>query len=147
MNVNRDGNETRLKTAHSIFFVCYGNVCRSPMAEGLAKQALDDSIRIESAGLSPVLDRAAEEAILVMKELFGVDISEHMPRNITETSFRDFDLIVVLDAYVHKTLKRLASELTDKLVLWDIEDPYGSDLAVYRQVAEKIWDKIQNHLR
>jgi len=147
MNVNRDGNDAGLKTAHSLFFVCYGNVCRSPMAEGLAKQAFDDSIRIESAGLSPVLDRAAEEAILVMKELFRVDISEHVPRNITETSFRDFDVIIVLDTYVHNTLKRLAPELTDKLVLWDIEDPYGSDLAVYRQVAEKIWDNIQNHLR
>jgi len=132
--------------AKSILFVCYGNVCRSPMAEGMAKKVMDEGIRIESAGLSPVLHGAADEAILVMRELYDADISGHVPRNIIETPFREFDLIIILDNYVHKTMKRLAPDLADRLMLWSIPDPYGSDVTVYRQVAAEIWNKIQEQL-
>ena len=131
---------------NSILFVCYGNVCRSPMAEGMAKKALGESVSVESAGLSPILDSAADEAILVMNEYYGVDISDHTPKNVVEMPLREYDLIIVLDSYVHNTIKKLATDLTDKLMLWNIPDPYGSEQDAYRQAAEKIWNKIQEYL-
>ena len=130
----------------NILFVCYGNACRSPMAEGMAKKALGDRIRVESAGLAPSFDSATPEAVRTVKELYSVDISHHVPKNVVEMPLRDYDLIIVLDSYVHNTIKKLATDLKDKLMLWDIEDPYGSELDVYRRVAEKIWNKIKEEL-
>jgi protein-tyrosine phosphatase len=130
----------------SILFVCYGNACRSPMAEGMAKKALGEKIAVESAGLAPSFDSATFEAVWTVRELYGVDISHHVPKNVVDMPLRDYDLIVVLDTYVYNTIKKLAEDLTDKLMLWDIQDPYGSELGVYHQVAETIWEKIQDCL-
>ena len=116
------------------------------MAEGMAKKILGESVRVESAGLSPILGRAADEAILVMQEVYGVDISRHIPKNIVEMPLREYELIVVLDSYVYNTIKKLATDLADRLLLWNIQDPYGSELDVYRQVAATIWSEIQEEL-
>jgi protein-tyrosine-phosphatase len=124
------GNMKTKDEPNSILFVCYGNVCRSPMAEGL----------------SPILDSAADEAILVMQEFYDVDISGHIPKSVVEMPLREYDLIVVLDGYVYNTIKKLATDLADRLVLWNIQDPFGSELDVYRRVAETIWSKIQEEL-
>ena len=132
--------------AKSILFVCYGNACRSPMAEGMAKKALGKWITVESAGLAPSFDSATFEAVSTMKELYGVDISDHIPKNVVEMPLREYDLIIVLDSYVYNTIKKLAMDLADRLILWDIQDPYGSEPDVYRQVAEKIWSEIQEYL-
>jgi protein-tyrosine-phosphatase len=138
--------ERALKEAKSILFVCYGNVCRSPMAEGMAKKILDKDVKIDSAGLSPILDGAAEEAIRIMRELYEIDISGHVPKNIVETPVREFNLIIILDTYVHNMIKKLAPDLGDQLLLWDIPDPYGRELDVFRSVAEMIWGNIQKEL-
>lgn len=132
--------------AKSILFVCYGNACRSPMAEGMAKKALGEWITVESAGLAPSFDSATFEAVLTVKELYGVDISDHVPKNVVEMPLRDYDLIIILDSYVYNTIKKLATDLTERLMLWDIQDPYGHELDVYHKVAETIWNKIQEYL-
>lgn len=67
-----------------LLFVCYGNTCRSPMAEGLAKKILEYKAQVESDGLAPVFDGATPETITVMRELFQVDISTHQTRNVAD---------------------------------------------------------------
>ena len=42
------------KPGQRFLFVCYGNTCRSPMAEGLARKLLGEGVRVESAGLAPI---------------------------------------------------------------------------------------------
>ena len=130
----------------SILFVCYGNTCRSPMAEGLAKKILGDRVRIESAGLTPVFDGAAPEAVHVLLEMYGIDIFSHRTRNITDVPLDEFDRIIVLDAAVYETLLRRYSILSDKFVLWDIEDPFGKDLDAFKKTAASIQRKIEKNL-
>ena len=129
-----------------ILFVCYGNTCRSPMAEGLAKKSLGERACVESAGLAPVFDSAADEAVTTVRILCGVDISHHVPRSVTETPLRSFDWIIILDGYVFKTMKKLASDLEGKLVFWDIPDPFGKDMGFYKSTADKIWNCIRDFL-
>ncbi len=126
----------------SILFVCYGNTCRSPMAEGLAKKVLNDRVRIESAGLIPVFDGAAPEAVDVLLEIYGIDISSHQTRNITDVPLGEFDRIIVLDAYVYEILLRRYSMLSDRFVLWDTEDPFGKDFDAFKKTASFIQRKI-----
>lgn len=116
------------------------------MAAGMAKKLLGERVTVESAGLAASFDSATTEAVLTMKELYGVDISDHVPKNVIEMPLREYDLIIVLDSYVYDTVKKLATDLSDRLILWDLPDPYGREIGVYRQVAEKILTKIQEYL-
>jgi protein-tyrosine-phosphatase len=129
-----------------VLFVCYGNTCRSPMAEGLARKMLGDRAMVESAGLMPMFEGAAPDAVAVMHELFGVDISPHRPKDITELSLDKYDRIIVLDAYVYNTLNKLRKDCADKLVLWDTEDPFGQDREAYERVARWLNLHLKEHL-
>lgn len=126
-----------------VLFVCYGNTCRSPMAEGLAKKMLGDKAEVESAGLMPMFDSAAPDAVAILKELFDVDISQHRPNDVSELSLGEYDRIIVLDTYVYNTMSKLMKDHSDKLVLWDTEDPFGQDREAYERVAK--W--LESHLR
>jgi len=130
----------------SILFVCYGNVCRSPMAEGLAKHLIGKKTKIQSAGLSPVLKGAAPEAIETLRNLYAIDISRHRARSITDITLGVFDHIIILDVYVFETLKNRFPSDAEKLTLWDIEDPFGRDMNAYRKAAEKIKKRIEKQL-
>ena len=130
----------------SILFVCYGNACRSPMAEGLAKLILGEQVRIESAGLVLVLNGAIHEAVEVLHKLYGIDISHHISRSVADIQIGLFDHIIILDAYVFEAHKNRYPTLADKFILWDIEDPYGQDISSFRKTAEIIKNLIEKHL-
>ena len=130
----------------SVLFVCYGNTCRSPMAEGLAKLVLGDEVRIESAGLAPVLDGATHESVDVLKDTYGMDISHHITRSAADIQIALFEHIIILDAYVHEALKNRYPSLSEKFILWDIEDPYGQDLNAFEKTAETLKQLIEKHL-
>ena len=86
-----------------VLFVCMGNLCRSPTAEGvfrhLVRQAgLQDRIRVDSAGThdyhvgSPPDERSCHHA-----SLRGYDLSELRARQVREPDFAHFDLILAMD--------------------------------------------------
>jgi protein-tyrosine-phosphatase len=138
--------KTPKSTAHNLLFVCYGNTCRSPMAEGLAKKLLGDGARVESAGLSPIFDIAQEKAVEIMRELFEVDISNHRPRSIKDVSPDKFDFVIALDKLVHLGLQKQYKIADEKLILWEISDPFSLNLKAYRDCAEKIHHCLQEFL-
>ena len=129
-----------------VLFVCYGNTCRSPMAEGLAKKMLGDKAEVESAGLMPMFESAAPDAVVIMNELFDVDISQHRPKDVSMLSLGEYDRIIVLDTYVYNTMSKLMKDHSDKLVLWDTEDPFGQDKDVYKRVAKWLNAHLREHL-
>jgi protein-tyrosine phosphatase len=89
--------------AYSVLFVCMGNLCRSPTAEGVfrhqVRQAgLQDRIHIDSAGThdyhvgSPPDERSSHHA-----SLRGYDLTELRARQVQELDFQQFDLILAMD--------------------------------------------------
>ena len=86
-----------------ILFVCMGNICRSPTAEGVFRKmvgdaGLDDSVHIASAGthayhVGEPADVRAQQAARKR----GYDIGEFRARQISQDDFRDFDLILAMD--------------------------------------------------
>jgi protein-tyrosine-phosphatase len=116
------------------------------MAEGLARQMLGGRAVVESAGLMPMFESAAPEAVAVLNELFDVDISQHRPKNLTELSLDDYDRVIVLDAYVYNTLSKPMRDESGNLVLWDTEDPFGQDRETYERVARWLNSHLFNHL-
>jgi protein-tyrosine phosphatase len=103
----------------SILMVCLGNICRSPLAEGVLRHQLEEAgiknVRVDSAGTSDyhVGDcpdtRSAQNA-----KSHGIDISKLRGRQFSVEDFDAFDLIYVMDASNYKNVMALARNESDK---------------------------------
>lgn len=92
-----------------ILMVCLGNICRSPMAEGIMQAKIEKfnlNAEVDSAGFESFHTGDAPDfrAIRVMKE-HGIDISRQRSRLFRETDFNDFDRIYVMDSGNYKDVK------------------------------------------
>ena|SRR5690554_5534879 len=79
--------------------VCLGNICRSPLAEGILKSKIDpEKVYVDSAGTGHwhVGDLPDPRSIAIAKKHW-LDITDQRGRQFTEKDFEDFDLIYVMD--------------------------------------------------
>ncbi|MCK9268353.1 MAG: low molecular weight protein arginine phosphatase [Alkaliphilus sp.] len=152
----------------TILFVCTGNTCRSVMAEALFKHMLADrkdklkDIKVISAGIYAWEgDKASYGAEKILKEK-GINVTEYSSRLLTPKLVEEADLVLTMTSN-HKravlgmcpkagtkvhTLKEYALNRGDKEVHisdigsggadYDIKDPYGQSVDVYRESAEEI---------
>ncbi len=125
--------------ATSILFVCLGNICRSPLAEGIFRQVaiehgMADRIHTDSAGTggwhvgSPPDSRSVEVAAR-----YGIDISGQRCRKIRQEDFDSFDLILGMDRSNIDNLNAIAPRDTRNINLFlnyaqgvsvEVPDPY-----------------------
>ena len=118
---------------NSILFVCLGNICRSPLAEGIAKQiaareGLDLLIDSCGTGSWHVGESPCEDSLRVAKE-HGLDISALRARQINSSDIEKFDLIIALDDKNLHDLKMMDGKNIQKLGFYgynneDVPDPY-----------------------
>lgn len=130
----------------NLLFVCTGNMCRSPMAEGMFKHLLEEKgetgIVCSSAGLMTVDDREASENAKTVAGEYGVDISAHRARMLTRSITRNADFIVCMTKEHYDMLNRMLPEEKLFILGGGIEDPYGRDLDFYRECGKKINDAL-----
>lgn len=132
-----------METVDSILFVCLGNICRSPIAEAMAREILGDDVRVESAGMIALSgNRATPEAVEAARER-GFDIRGHRARNVAEIDLSSFDRVVALSSQVAERLERNGHLVPDRLVVWEIEDPFGLDLDAFRNCASEIEERLR----
>ena len=140
----------------SILFVCLGNICRSPLAEGVfravaAERGVSGAYIVDSAGTGGWhLGSAPDPRSIDIAASHGIDISSQKARRIVPADFSRFDLILGMDQSNVEDLKAMAPpELVDRVHLFldfaarsaaEIPDPYhgGPDgfAGVYRMVRE-----------
>ncbi len=127
-----------------ILFVCSGNTCRSPMAEGYLKSLNLEGVEVSSAGLQAG-GCVSENSVSALKDM-GIDISQHIPRQITREMCENSDKIICMTA-THKALLELSGVGGDISVLgFGISDPYGSDLDAYIACRNEIVNEIDKIL-
>lgn len=121
-----------------ILMVCLGNICRSPLAEGLLASKLPkDQFFVDSAGTGNYhVGRQPDHRSVATAQKNGLDISEQKARQFTATDFETFDYIYVMDNSNYDDVVFLAKNETQKqkveLILnalfpgdnVDVPDPY-----------------------
>ncbi len=139
----------------SVLFVCMGNICRSPTAEGvfrhIVKQAgMQDKIIIDSAGTHAYhIGESPDKRSQTKARENGVDLSGQTARKVTVEDFDRFDYIIAMDRSNLEDLKRLATqEHHQKISLfmdfaenWDnseVPDPYYGGSNGFQEVFDMV---------
>ena len=135
-----------------ILFICLGNICRSPAAEGVLHfiaQRSQADIQVDSAGTSSFhIGEPADKRMRAAASKRGYDLTSRS-RMVTRRDFSDFDLVVAMDRNNFRELSILAGGPNRKLKLlsdylgegWprDVPDPYhGGD-----DGFEKVLDMLE----
>ena len=138
-----------------ILMVCLGNICRSPLAEGILKSKIDNSkVFVDSAGTGHwhVGDEPDKRSIAVGKK-YNVDITTQLGRQFTKKDFEDFDIIYVMDNSNKENVLALAENDIHrkkvKLILdeifpdenVDVPDPYFGGNSGFENVF-KMLDEV-----
>jgi protein-tyrosine phosphatase len=101
-------------TRHRILFICLGNICRSPMAEGVFRRIVQERglsrrFEIDSAGLGNWhVGQAPDTRAQAAASLRGIDISGQCARQVRGDDFTHFDLLLAMDGANYAELQRLA---------------------------------------
>ena len=129
-----------------VLFVCTGNTCRSPMAEGMFRELLEsdnrDNVVCQSAGMAASNgEEPSENAVLALKEI-GIDISAHRSRRLTAEELDRWDVYFVMNR-THAYILEQAGVPAEKIyVPSEISDPYGGSLEVYRMCRDRLNEEL-----
>jgi protein-tyrosine-phosphatase/predicted ATP-grasp superfamily ATP-dependent carboligase len=140
---------------HKIVFICYGNICRSPLAAGLAAQRLRD-LDIESAGFHRQEGRTCPEKIQRIGNSFGVDLSGHRSTRVAPEIFANADLVIAMDKENLNCLRREFPEALERTTLlglfgdpsaFAIADPFLADEATTQRICEQVSSSVEGLAR
>ena len=125
-----------------VIFVCTGNTCRSPIAEGyLSAQKLPD-VTVLSRGLYADGSPISQNSLEVLSEI-GIDMSHHISRPLTREDCDCADLIICMSGNHHSSLLQAGIPEEKLMVLCGgIPDPYGGNLTIYRACRDCITNAI-----
>jgi len=124
-----------------ILMVCLGNICRSPLAEGILKSKLNkETFFVDSAGTASYhIGKAPDNRSISVANRYRIDISQQRCRQFTYHDFSDFDLIFAMDRSNYENIIALAKNKNEKakvnlllnklnLINKEVPDPYyGGD--------------------
>lgn len=121
-----------------VYFVCVGNSCRSQMAEGFARTLGEGILEVRSGGTRPAhaVSRKARE---VMEEK-GIDISGQEPEGLDLDWAGSSDYLIAMGCDVEAGCP---AGLYERMVDWDLADPIGEPLEVFREVRDEIEARVR----
>lgn len=119
-----------------VLFICVENSCRSQIAEGFARQLGLDA---HSAGVKAG-SGVNPDAVTVMREA-GIDISKQFSKAIDYDRLPEYDAVISMCSV--KTADFCPSTFIGTQANWNIEDPKGQPIEVFRRVRDQIKDKVQ----
>ncbi|PYQ26639.1 MAG: hypothetical protein DMF56_23810 [Acidobacteria bacterium] len=114
----------------SVLFVCWGNTCRSVMAEAFGKRRYGTLARFESVGLHPMRPEDTTATLKSLRCDFGIQIPEYNPRGLAEVDLQTYTYVVAMDPEVAEELREFTSR---EFTVWDTTDPWQGDPTEYKR--------------
>lgn len=129
-----------------VLMVCSGNICRSPMAEGLLRTRFQrrGAGTVASAGLHALVGRPADPLAVKLLAERGVDLSEHRARQLTPDLLVEFDLVLVMEDAQRRALEALSRAARGRVHLlgrfggFEVPDPYRRPRAAFEEACALI---------
>jgi len=132
----------------SVLFVCTGNICRSPTADGILRH-LAPHLTVDSAGTHAYhVGEAPDVRSQKVAKARGYELSKLRARKVTEADFKKFDLILAMDQSHYDHLNRMKpQDATATLALFcahagldacDVPDPYYGDMDGFEDCLDLI---------
>jgi protein-tyrosine-phosphatase len=134
------------KRPRKILFLCYGNICRSPVAELLMRMRYP-TFEVHAAGFHPTVGRASPPHIQSLAGAFSIDLSNSMSRRVTADMVRDADAVFIHDMRNYDHFCQEFPRDKNKILflglfvdppLLEIKDPYDSDLVETFRILQQI---------
>ena len=132
----------------NVLFVCIGNICRSPMAEGLFAQAMPGRM-VCSAGLHALVGEAADPVAVELMRERGIDISQHRAQQLASWMVREADLIITMDHQQRRYIEQswaAAGGKVRSLSSAGIPDPYRQGRRAFRHALSLIEEGVDDLL-
>jgi len=133
----------------SVLFVCTGNSARSPIAEALLRHRAAPGVTVTSAGSRPK-PRVHPDAVRVLAERFGIDITGQRPRHLDTLAGRRFDRVITLCDKAREACPELPD--APRRTHWSIPDPAtvsdadGAGYAAFQDIATDIDTRVRHLL-
>jgi len=142
---------------YRIMFVCTGNTCRSPMAEGALRKLLekDDitNVEIVSSGTGAIYGYPATDFAIEAAKIWDANISKHKSQPVTRELIERMDLVLCMSPSHCQHVKRMAESSRDKVYLLrnypkkgcegeGIDDPIGGTLDIYNHAFLEIGEEL-----
>ncbi len=144
-----------------ILFVCLGNICRSPLAEGIMlhlKEKHNLNLEIDSAGTASFhIGEAPDPRTITNAKKNGVNLSQLRARQFTKRDFEDFDTIFVMDKSNLNNVLALATNESQKKKVslflntlhpdqnMEVPDPYYHDEQKFEEVFQLVYKACDNY--
>jgi protein-tyrosine-phosphatase len=134
-----------------ILFICTGNTCRSPMAQGLAKLYLTEEFKIYSAGINALEGQGISPNALEALKKKKIDQGKHLAVRLTKEMLDSADYVFTMTKSQEVYLRNLYPEMEDKIKAlgsWlgfdkDIIDPWGGSLEVYHHCLQELEEMMK----
>jgi arsenate reductase len=125
-----------------ILFVCIGNMCRSPMAEGFAREMGGGAIESHSAG-TMASGVVSPDSITVMREV-GINISEQTSKGVDQVPLEEMDVVVNMSGWPADSF--LPPTFEGQVIDWTVEDPVGDPVVTYSRVRDELQARVRSLL-
>ena len=129
---------------NKILVVCVGNICRSPTGEALLKQMVPECV-VRSAGVQAVVGKPADEQAKNIAMKYGVEMNDHIARQLDAAMCHDADLILVMESSHIRAVDKICPTVRGKVMLFgqwlsnkEIADPYRKSDEMFELVYQQI---------
>jgi arsenate reductase (thioredoxin) len=119
-----------------VLFVCFGNACRSQMADAIARQDAADVMTVHSAGLLP-LGYVPEMTTRTLEEN-GYPAEGLRSKGISRDVWEAADLVINMSGEAREQAFPEFVKVED----WEVEDPFGENPEVYQRICEEIQGRV-----
>lgn len=133
----------------NILVVCIGNICRSPMAEALLKQAHPEKT-VTSAGLEGVVGHPADPFAIECMRMLGVDISSHVAQQLNSEMLVHADIVFAMTTQQVKNIEErwpFSKGKVFRLCHWsdkNISDPYRKGMPEFILAKDLVQEGVRD---